>query len=248
MNFGMTKPSSVRSKQLKNAESRIKPLRRLSLVRGAVAELRERILRGAFDHDDLPSEANLAQGLGVSRTVVREAMRILGAQGLVEVSQGRQARVKAADPQLVVDTFHTYLQRSEHSLLELIEVRRPLEAAIAALAAERATEADVAAMKQTLVQYAAGQSPNGLTNADMRFHELLAESTGNHVFQLLLKTVAGLLRLSRLATLRNAGPDFVLSGHRAILDAVERHNPAAARRAMIEHLSTFERDLHGTTP
>jgi GntR family transcriptional repressor for pyruvate dehydrogenase complex len=229
------------------AVSAIRPIPHADLVDEVVQRMRNEIIGGAFSSTGLiPSEGELGTSFGVSRTVIREAMRILGAQGLVEVSQGRQARIKAADPQLVVDAFHTYLQRSEHTLLELIEVRRPLEAAIAALAAERASDAHIAAMKEAIDQHAAGRSLNELTNADVRFHDLLAESTGNHVFQLLLKTVAELMRLSRLATLRNSDNDRVIAGHRAVLDAVERRDPAGARNAMIEHLSTFEKDLHGS--
>jgi GntR family transcriptional regulator, transcriptional repressor for pyruvate dehydrogenase complex len=227
--------------------SAIGPIPHADLVDEVVQRMRNDIIGGAFGSTSrLPSEGDLGNSFGVSRTVIREAMRILGAQGLVEVSQGRQARIKAADPQLVVDAFHTYLQRSEHSLLELIEVRRPLEAAIAALAAQRASEAQIAAMKEAIDQYAAGRTLNERTEADVRFHDLLAESTANHVFQLLLKTVAELMRLSRFVTLRHSDNDRVIAGHRAVLDAVERRDPAGAHRAMIEHLSTFEKDLHGS--
>jgi GntR family transcriptional regulator, transcriptional repressor for pyruvate dehydrogenase complex len=227
--------------------SAISPIPHADLVDEVVLRMRNDIIGGVFGSTSrLPSEGDLGNSFGVSRTVIREAMRILGAQGLVEVSQGRQARIKAADPQLVVDAFHTYLQRSEHSLLELIEVRRPLEAAIAALAAQRASEAQIAAMKEAIDQYAAGRTLNERTDADIRFHDLLAESAGNHVFQLLLKTVAELMRLSRLVTLRHSDNQRVIAGHRAVLDAVERRDPAGAHHAMIEHLSTFEKELHGT--
>ena len=75
------------------------PLPRLDLVQEVTERLREQILAGAFDADrSLPPEGQLGQALGVSRTVIREAMRILAAQGLVEVSQGRTPRVKPADP------------------------------------------------------------------------------------------------------------------------------------------------------
>jgi GntR family transcriptional repressor for pyruvate dehydrogenase complex len=173
----------------------LQPLYRQNLVAGVVESLRQRILAGVFDAaEPLPSEAKLGQLLGVSRTVIREAMRILGGQGLVEVSQGRRPRIRPADSQAVVDSVSTFLQRQDHTPLDLIEVRRPLETAIAALAAERATPRHLEQLEQALAEL---QTVHGLSEqvaADMRFHDLLAEATGNPVFQLLLKTLASLMR------------------------------------------------------
>ena len=72
--------------------------------------MREQIVSGEFaSGGTMPPEGKLCETMGVSRTVIREAMRMLGAQGLVEVSQGRRPRVRPADPQTVVETFGTYL-------------------------------------------------------------------------------------------------------------------------------------------
>jgi len=209
-----------------------------------VERLRAQIIAGAFGAEGpIPTEGQLGQTLGVSRTVIREAMRSLAAQGLVAVSQGRRPRVKPADPQTVVDTFHTYLQREDHSLLDLVEVRRPLEAAIAALAAERALHGHLEHMEQALEELASARSMGRRIEADLRFHDLLAEATGNPIFPVLLRTLAGLMRRSREKTLARTGVERSLSGHRAILAAVKLHDSEAARQAMIEHLTQAEQDL-----
>jgi GntR family transcriptional repressor for pyruvate dehydrogenase complex len=226
------------------SRSLLKPVPSVDLVREVVLQLRTQIIAGSFDADGkLPPEGQLGQVLGVSRTVIREAMRILAAQGMVEVSRGRLPRIKPVDSQNVVDAFHTYLERSDHSLLDLIEVRRPLEAAIAALAAERATADQIQAMEESIQQLASSRQIRRQVEADLEFHNLLAESTANSVFQLLMKTLAGLMRRSRQKTLAKAGVARSISGHGAVLAAVQLHDPEAARQAMLDHLAEAECDL-----
>lgn len=222
------------------------PLPRLDLVQEVAERLRAQIIAGAFDAErSFPPEGRLGQSLGVSRTVVREAMRILAAQGLVDVSQGRAPRVRPADSQAVVETFRTYLQRGDHSLLDLIEVRRPLEAAIAALAAERATPDHLRELEESVRQLSAARRASQQVDADLRFHDLLAEATGNPIFPLLLRTLVGLMRCSRQKTLARAGIEVATAGHAAVLAAVKQRDPDAARQAMLDHLTEAERDLRG---
>jgi GntR family transcriptional regulator, transcriptional repressor for pyruvate dehydrogenase complex len=222
----------------------LQPLYRQNLVAGVVESLRERILAGAFDTaEPLPSEAQLGQQLAVSRTVIREAMRILGGQGLVEVSQGRRPRIRPADSQAVVDSISTFLQRQDHTPLDLIEVRRPLETAIAALAAERATPHHLQAMEEAIEQQRTVSGLPEQVAADMRFHDLLAEATGNPVFQLLLKTLASLMRQSRHEVLGRIGVERGVEGHTAILAALRAKDPNAASKAMQEHLAHAREDL-----
>jgi GntR family transcriptional regulator, transcriptional repressor for pyruvate dehydrogenase complex len=244
---GPAKKRPVAKRQRPSAgQSALRPLRRLDLVREVSQRLREQIIAGDFDADGaIPSEGQLGQSLGVSRTVIREAMRSLAAQGLVEVSQGRQPRVKPADPQTVVDTFNTFVRRGDHSLLDLVEVRRPLEAAIAALAAQRATQADVEALEDAIRQQAAANTKRRRVATDLLFHDLLAKATGNPIFNLLLDAVGGLMRRSREETLVRAGVERSLAGHREVLAAVKLRDSEAARQAMLEHFVNAEQDLQG---
>jgi GntR family transcriptional repressor for pyruvate dehydrogenase complex len=221
-------------------------VRRVDLVQEVVSRLRQEILTGQLTAETpLPSEGKLCLTLGVSRTVVREAMRILRAQGLVEVSQGRRPRVKPADPQDAVQALGTFLRRSEHSLLDLIEVRMPLETEIAALAAQRATPTHFAALEEAVRRMVRSQRLDEQIAADIDFHNVLAEATGNAVFQLLMVTLAGLMRESRRLTLSRTGLDRANEGHRAVLAAVRQADADEARRAMCRHLSMAQEDLRG---
>lgn len=223
---------------------RLKPLPRTDMVAEVRQRLSEQIIAGAFGADgSLPPEGALAESFGVSRTVIREAMRSLRAQGLVEVSQGRPPRVKPVDSQAVIDSLDLLLRRSDGTLLDLLEARRPLEGEIAALAAERATPDHHARLAAAIDDLLVAKSHAARIEADVRFHRVLAEATGNPMFGLLLEAVAGLLRESRQRTIAQSGVETAAAGHRAVLAAVERRDAEAARREMLEHLRLAERDL-----
>jgi GntR family transcriptional repressor for pyruvate dehydrogenase complex len=225
------------------------PLKRLDLVREVVDRIRSQILAGDFDPEGLlPPEGKLGETLGVSRTVVREAMRILGAQGLVEVSQGKRPRIRPADPETVVETFGTYLDRGDHTLLDLVEVRRPIETAIAALAAKRATPEQVAAMEKTIKEMASAKTLKVNVEADAHFHDLLAESTGNPLFSLILTTVSRAMRRSHSQTISRTGANRAWKSHKIILDAIRKGDADAAREAMLDHLRMAEEDLKENQP
>jgi GntR family transcriptional regulator, transcriptional repressor for pyruvate dehydrogenase complex len=218
--------------------------KRVDLVQEVVSLLEKQIISGQLAAGaSMPPEGQLSLQLGVSRTVIREAMRILGTRGLVEVSQGRLPRVKPADSAFVVDSLSTFLQRADHSLLHLLEVRRQLETSIAALAAERATPEILEALEETIRELAGPGSLEERIDADLRFHALLAEATKNPVFGVLLEPLAHLMRLSRKVTLGRTGAERAAGSHRKILEAVRRGDAEAARNAMLDHLVKAEQDL-----
>jgi GntR family transcriptional repressor for pyruvate dehydrogenase complex len=231
----------------KNMSPKLVPLERGDLVRGAVEQLRAFVLSRPRD-EELPSEAVLAQRLGVSRTVLREAMKHLQAQGLVLIAQGKRARVRPADPQAAIASLDVLLRRSEGSLLQLVEVRRPLEAEIVALAARRATPEALAEAEAAIAAQEAAATLEARIDADLAFHRALAKATGNPVFALLLDALAGLMRASRRTSLGKYGNRIPVEHHRAILDAVRRRDPAAARAAMDAHLGLNERHLREDGP
>jgi GntR family transcriptional repressor for pyruvate dehydrogenase complex len=227
-----------------SAKVRIRPLQRRNLVEELTERLRKEILTGSYSSvQTLPTEGRLCEVFGVSRTVVREAIRGLQAQGLIEVSQGRPARVKPVDPQSVIETLQTFLHRGNHLLLDLVEVRRPLESGIAALAAARITPEQIAMLRQSIDEMAAAKSLNGRVAADERFHDILADATGNRVFRMILAVLVDMIRQSRRRTISKAGLDVAVAGHRAVLAALEKRDPEMARHAMLEHLNLAEQVL-----
>jgi len=213
-------------------------------VEQVTAELRNKILRGYLASNEwLPSEGALAESMGVSRTVIREAMRNLRAQGLVEASQGRRARVRANDPSVLINSLDAMLQRSEATIYHLLQLRRPLEGEIAALAAEHATQEDLEKLGSTLDELRVARDLEDCIRADVAFHRYLADASHNPLFALFLDTVRALLVRAQQKTFPLAGVLLTIEGHCRILEAIVAREPAAAQQAMLQHLDEAEEAL-----
>ena len=216
-----------------------------ALVEQVVRHLRRQILDGEFAVGaELPPEGALGTSLGVSRTVIREAMRVIRAQGLVEVSQGRHPRVRPVDSQFAVDGLALVLDRTDRSLASLVELRRPLESEIAALAAERAGPEHLKQLRQAIEDLRSATDLETRVLADMRFHAVLAEATGNLLFVMVLQSVWSLLKRSRLITIPRSSVDTPIRWHERILDAVARQDGVLARREMLAHIDAAASDLN----
>ncbi|MGH2355931.1 MAG: FadR/GntR family transcriptional regulator, partial [Chloroflexota bacterium] len=194
------------------------------------AIVRERYAPGEF----LPTEQALADEYGTSRNVVREALKVLSARGLVEVLHGRGTRVLPRERWQLLDQL-ILLMRTDPTIPQaLLEVRCILETEIAALAAERATAEQVEAMQTAIDAIrATADRPEVFVEHGIQFHRLLAEASGNVLLPLVLEPVARLLRASRLATIRAASAiQFAPNTHAEVLEAVRARDPAGARHAM----------------
>jgi DNA-binding FadR family transcriptional regulator len=126
----------------------------------------------------------------------------------------------------------------------LAEVRTMLEPEIAALAAQRIQESELATMREAVaLMDRAGKDPQAYIEADLDFHLALAEGAGNPLILSLLDSIVGLLREQRLRIFRvPGGPERGQVHHKKILEAVERRDPEKAREAMREHLAQVRHD------
>jgi GntR family transcriptional repressor for pyruvate dehydrogenase complex len=208
--------------------------------------LSERIISGDLPAKSLlPAERELCQSFGVSRTVVREAIKSLESRGLVRIERGRGTVVLEARPEAVVDSLRLMLRRNMHSIGQLLEVRRILEAGMAALAAQRRTEQSLTSMEHWLaIMRQKPGEPAGYVDADLAFHAEIAHAAQNPVFNALLDPFAELLRDSRIATF--SGPRVVRARtrqHEAIMTAIRLRDPERASAAMSGHLADTVKDL-----
>jgi GntR family transcriptional regulator, transcriptional repressor for pyruvate dehydrogenase complex len=216
----------------------LEPIGKISLLDNTVNILQSTILSSGYKPGSiLTGEGKLAQNLGVSRTVVREAMRVLEARGLVEIAQGKAPRYRGGDPRAVSASLEVLLKQKDHGVMNLMEVRRHLETQIAALAAERATPEQIEVMQEAIddLRQADGNL-DAMVEADIRFHNLLAEATGNIIFRIILEPLMGLLQAARRQTLTVSGATHPADRHQLILDAVKRHSPNETRDTMAKHL------------
>jgi GntR family transcriptional repressor for pyruvate dehydrogenase complex len=203
------------------------------------------ILQGTYKPGDrLPSVDDLARRFGVSRPVIREALKEAAMVGMLHSRQGRRAQVAdySSWNHLSIDVMRARLETGEVAdvLLELLELRRMIEIEAASLAARRATEDDVAAMRAALDQLEQALKDVRLfVEADIHFHRAILRATGNHLLPSLVDQMRPLLAFARQVSVssRRDAPQASQAGHRAVFEAIERGDPDGARAAMAEHLS-----------
>jgi GntR family transcriptional repressor for pyruvate dehydrogenase complex len=197
----------------------------------------------------LPAERDLAKQFGVSRTAVREAIKALQEKGLVDAFPGRGTFVTNGTSNSMRRSLDRLVKSGEESgQAYLVEVREILEPEIAALAALRADDEEIATMREavTVMDNAAWDS-DAYIEADLDFHLALAEAAGNPIVLSLIDSIVGLLREQRLRIFRvEGGPDRGQHHHRRILEAIERHDAPGAREAMQAHLSQVREDSRHT--
>ncbi len=240
---------------MKNNETQVDALPELKAVRKAplyeqiVDQIRNLIDEGKFRHgQQLPTERKLAEIFQVSRHPVREAIRILEEQGLLESRVGSGTYVITETDSRVVDFLARALGREKEKLSEVFEFRMMLEPQIAALAADNADTTDIEALERLVFdQQAERDSIERFFDLDRSFHLRLARATKNSVVLRIMERINDILAESR--TESQARPERVatsLSGHRAVLAAVKRKNADEARRKMCEHLQEIEQIvIHG---
>jgi DNA-binding FadR family transcriptional regulator len=191
--------------------------------------------------DRLPSEHALAQAFCVSRSVVREALGMLRAWGLVEPRNGRGTYVRAIAPRGTPLTLS-----DSYSSDDLNEVRRHIEIPGAGLAARRRTVADLRRLGENLDALARCESTTRWATLDVGFHTLLAEAAHNPIHLRVLAGLAGLHHEQSTQVLAAKGRDGrSLGEHRAILAAVRASNERDAMAAMAQHLDRTRIESHG---
>jgi GntR family transcriptional repressor for pyruvate dehydrogenase complex len=224
-------------------------IRRVKL-RDQVAEmLLEMILSGEYQAGDrLPPERILVEQIGVSRTVVREALNLLEARGLIRIEHGRGAVVSANGAHALHKNLSFLLRMQAGTLWELMEMRKALEVEVAGLAAERATAEDIATMRAKLDRMRENiDAPEGYVHADVEFHEMLTRSARNRVLLMMMEPIVDLLLASRRMTgSKEANAKRALRAHEAILKRVEAKDVEGARTEMRKHMMTTEHDMRET--
>jgi DNA-binding FadR family transcriptional regulator len=207
---------------------------------GTVDLLGEAIVTGRYPvGSSLPPEPALCETLGVSRTVIREAVKSLIAKGLLVTGPKVGTRVLAEeqwnwfDPDVVAWQSRAGLSRE--FLRDLQELRRLVEPAAVRLAAERATAQDIAEIETAYAGMKRSIEEGGdYVSSDLRFHQGLLRAAHNRMVAQMSKALGALLRTSfEISTARPDGPASSLPLHRAVLDAVIARSPAKAERAII---------------
>jgi GntR family transcriptional regulator, transcriptional repressor for pyruvate dehydrogenase complex len=215
-----------------------------------VRQIEASVLNGTLkEGEQLPAERELALQFGVSRTAVREAMKTLHEKGLVEALPGRGTFITSGTSHSMRQSLDRILKNGQPGgTAYLVEFREILEPEIAALAAVRAGEQDIAAMREAVRVMDGAQTDAGaFIEADLDFHLSLAEAAANPLILSLIDSIVGLLREQRMQIFYvDGGPKFGQMHHKRILEAIERHDAQGAREAMRAHLQQVRKDSRNT--
>jgi DNA-binding FadR family transcriptional regulator len=188
----------------------------------------------------LPSETTISLTLGVSRPVVREAMRSLAATGLVEVAVGKRATIIAVDGEMISRVLENAVLIGQADTRNVLELRRGIEIAMVALAAERRTPEAIVELRRIVHEMEACLGSGELYSAlDLQLHMTLAKATGNPLYPLLIEALRQLIEASMLVGIErwSATPELrrVQELHEALVEAVIAGDPVAATAAMTQH-------------
>ncbi len=215
------------------------------LYQSVVRHLERAIESGVYSPGTrLPAERELAEQLGVSRPVVREAIVVLQSRGMLQIRHGAGVFVSPKGEAVASSAMD-----SDAGPFEVIETRRLLEGEIAALAAELVTERQIAELEALLERIGDVRLDEpAREQADRAFHIALARCTGNDVLVNLVEMLWDMRYQSALCEYffrraREAGIEPPADEHRVVLDALKARDPDAARRAMREHLTRVTQNL-----
>lgn len=187
--------------------------------------------------DRLPPERALAEQLGISRPSLKQALIALEVQGLIETRHGGGSYLRSTE--LSGEPLESLLDRRTR-LPDVLDAREALEVKLAALAAERHTEADAREIELSLEQMEAEIRKDGdIEQSDARFHRAVAAAARSAVLEKFMRQIGDEVAESRRESLRQPGrPSKSLAQHREIAREIRRGNPTGAAEAMRRHLGT----------
>ncbi|MBP1728280.1 MAG: transcriptional regulator, GntR family [Deltaproteobacteria bacterium] len=224
-----------------------KPISPKKISSQIAEQIRSSILAGEFaPGEKLPPERELAEMFGVSRPSVREALNLLASSGLVMSYQGGGTVVMSLMETTAGNPMTELIRSQQERALDVIEVRKAIEASTAFYAAQRALPEDIRTMERIvdgLRENLAGLKPS--ENLDANFHLAIAKATHNIVWLHLMQNIFDAMKefqqsVWRAVYLTGEDHHLLYQHHRRIFEAIRNRDPEAARAAMAEHLNFAE--------
>ena len=221
------------------------PIRRRKIHEGVSKQIRYKVLKNLKPGDKLPAVRELADMLGVTRFSVREAIRSLELLGVVNASSGGGSILRSCSGDRLINPVANFLTQQRKLLRDLLDFRKILEPALAAVAAKQASPQQIGKMEEIL-----RRQEDKLTNGNIameeacEFHCAIGAVSENTIAMNVLQVLMELLFELQESSFQIKGrAQKSLAGHRRIVAAIERHNPAAAKVAMQRHIQDIEEIL-----
>lgn len=221
------------------------------LYEDIVVDIKEQIESGKLiEGEKLPSERMMVEKYGVSRNVIREALKVLSEKELVSIRPGKGAYVNILDNEQVFKKLELAVLASKSTLLEILDVREIVEKAIVQKAVEKAKPIDIEKLKDL---YEKMQSHlilhTNFASEDAKFHEELANCSGNSMLKVLIKTFYTLTdkKLFLVSQLYSRKLEQAQCEHKVIIEAIEERDTQKAVDAMSRHMACIREQLESLT-
>jgi DNA-binding FadR family transcriptional regulator len=190
----------------------------------------------------LPPETQLAADLGVSRPIIREALKSLEGKGIIEVVSGKGAVIKPLDGQQLELYFQRAIQIESEAIIDLLELRKGIEVQSAALAAQRCTAEELATLAQIVGEMRRNlHNPEVYVELDIAFHNQIAAMTRNSLIRAMVQALRAAINSTINESMFRKQTDEQLEhvqlGHEAILASLQRGDAEKSGRAMTAHFA-----------
>ncbi|MBF9132450.1 FadR family transcriptional regulator [Plantactinospora sp. S1510] len=216
----------------------------MALTDEAIDKIKEMITSGELGPGDrLPKEADLAERLGLSRNSLREAVKALSIIRVLDVRQGDGTYVTSLEPPLLLDALSFVVDfHRDDTVLQFLEVRRILEPAATALAAQRMPEEGIVKLQATLDGLGTDPGIEALVSNDLDFHRQIAAGAGNTVLCSLIDGLSGPTTRARIwrGLTQQGAVTRTREQHQSIVDAIVAREPELARSWATVHVAGVE--------
>ena len=222
-----------------------KSYRKQALADEIVNEILSMIQSGDLKPGEkLPAERELAEGMQVSRTSLREALRALSVMNIIDIRQGQGTFVTALQPDSLVEHLEFVFSLEDSTFFQLFEARRAVEVACAEFAAMKIQDTDIPVLKAISDQSQRYVDTRGteFREADIELHTKIVEIAQNPILNRFMKSINRLSMASRDRTAKLIGVrQQTVIDHTAIIDAIINRDPDAAGKAMRKHIQYLEK-------
>ena len=216
-----------------------------------VTEIERLILSGELrEGEKLPTEAELCQAFGVSRSVVRDAVRTLSARGLVHVQQGQGTVIDPPGESTVANALILYLLRSDLTIHDVLAARAAIEIGVCPVAALRAGEDDIKQLAADLVALDESLHRGDwqrVQDKHLAFHLDLLRATNLPALEVMLRSLQHVVLLSSVPPRADRPEFWEISAHQAILDAIRAGDEDLTRQALRDHYTIMETPAYAET-
>ncbi|KEH97885.1 FadR/GntR family transcriptional regulator [Clostridium massiliodielmoense] len=225
------------------------PIKNTKVYEQVINQIKDMIQDGTLKKGDkLPSERDLVDKLEVSRTSIREALRVLEIVGIVECKQGEGNFVRTDFNDTLLEPLSIMFMLNDCTLQEIFELRKVIEIETAALAAKKITESQLDDMRSILDTIKTSGDEDEKVKLDTQFHYSIAKASQNFLIVSIINAVSTLMDSfiedARKNIISNLHKEIIDKQHDKILEALNNHNPGEAADAMRTHLELINENLN----